>query len=123
MYLNCIDGLVEVVNLDVFNHGTDVHTLHHPTKHCMLVIKPGCWYGRYEELRAVAVWTRIGHRDSERTIMPQTWYKLVLEFAAPDALTTRSVAKWITSLEKSTLLVLSATIVTVICTQTALPVA
>lgn len=81
--------------LDLENH---VQTLHCSAEDRVLVIQPRGLLRRNEELTAIGVGTRIGHRECVGLIVAQTG-ELVGEFSAPDGFTSSAVALGVTSLD------------------------
>jgi len=91
------------VRLHVLNALHHIHPLSHPSEKRVLPIKPRARHSCDEELRAVRVWPRIGHRKAERTIMLQVLIDFVLEFLAPDRDPSSPIAVRITSLNHKAL--------------------
>ena len=59
--LDILQGFVIVVRLDIFNQGTDIHTLCDASKDGMLAVQPRTGNGRNKELRAIRIRAGIRH--------------------------------------------------------------
>ena len=79
--------------------GTRNSLRHNRARATYLVVEPGRGADGEEELAAVGVGPRVGHRQRVRTVVPQTRVKLVLELTAPDRLPAGADPRRVASLQ------------------------
>jgi hypothetical protein len=75
------------------------HTLDDTTKDRVFAIQPLCRNGRNKKLTPVGTRARICHADSKGLVVTQTVNNFVVEFATPNAFSTRPVTQWVSRLD------------------------
>lgn len=68
---------------------------HSPPEHGVLAVESRTFCVRDEELRAVAVGARVGHRHDAALVVPQVIHDLIFELVTPDRLAALASAGWV----------------------------
>ena len=91
-----VQRFVQSICFDLGDLLDDVHSLGHTSEDGMFLVQPRRRNDRDEELGSIRGRTGIGHGEGVRTIVLQFRMKFIGEIFAPDRLSARSVAQWIT---------------------------